>query len=104
MIKVIYRPAVGSSRCGVTRRLLASLTTIVLSGCGQHLPLVHNHTATAPSPNIPWQVETAKQKPLVQPKLPVPLERVQPLWSSLTLAEIVDIALQKQSGHPHRLV
>jgi outer membrane protein len=94
MIKVIYRPAVGSSRCGVTRRLLASLTTIVLSGCGQHLPLVHNHTATAPSPNIPWQVETAKQKPLVQPKLPVPLERVQPLWSSLTLAEIVDIALQ----------
>jgi outer membrane protein len=64
-------------------------------GCSSNIPLVRDGRATAPAPGTLWKTPTAvSQKSLTQSEPLVSWAAVQQKGKSLTLAEIVDLALQ----------
>ena len=76
------------------KHILIGLTVVFIAGCGSHLPRVQGVAGTSPAPGVPWTPPQGESRDLKLPEAAVPETRVREMWSSLSLAEAVDIALQ----------
>ncbi len=84
--------AASALRAGAATAAAAALA--LLAGCASAPPGVEGVAGVAPSPAVPWTPPAGERKEPVRTGPAIPLSQAQDILQHLTLAQVVDIALQ----------